>query len=252
METSNYIYNLNTLYNAYNSEADVQSKSKLDEETKMLNPETNNENIIKRAQNDKLPYKFKLGEKEKKYCHICHKDYHNTDECYLNLLNISNSNLDLENYCLNGQSERITRVRHYDGKLEDNYISLKEVYYDLNILNNFIIYSLINIIDLKLWHTIHLDVVGPLQPSPSFNEYKYYIIFIDNYLRKSVRKFIAERMNYTLDNCAKTLLNVPFLSSIFWDEAVACTFLNIQSHSIITVIGAYFNYNTPDSLNNNE
>jgi len=30
-------------------------------------------------------------------------------------------------------------------------------------------------------------------------------------------------MNYTLDNCAKTLLNVPFLSSIFWDEAVACT-----------------------------
>jgi len=37
METSNYIYNLNTLYNAYNSEADVQSKSKLDEETKMLN-----------------------------------------------------------------------------------------------------------------------------------------------------------------------------------------------------------------------
>ena len=50
--------------------------------------ETTQELSVNRIRNGKLPYKFnndfdKDKEKEK-YCHICHRHGHTTDECFLN------------------------------------------------------------------------------------------------------------------------------------------------------------------------
>ncbi|KAG4106850.1 hypothetical protein H8356DRAFT_1359308 [Neocallimastix lanati (nom. inval.)] len=157
--------------------------------------------------------------KEKKYCHICQKKITVIpNECYLNPLNPSSSNSDsrddnnnwiidsgtaiklikninkLSNVIevtsrgitsLNGQSERIIKMRHYDDKYFSRNLSkflddggIKEKNPDVYIFN------------LKIetpnkstrpFQLVYLNVGSLLQLYPSFNEYKCYITFIVGY-----------------------------------------------------------------------